>query len=105
MAITRGQILKELVPGLNAIFGTEYSRYENEHAVLFDEESSNRAFEEEVLFPGFEAAQTKFEGQAVAYGNTGEGYVSRYTMKLSLWHSQLLRKQWKTICMTSYLLD
>jgi len=79
MAITRGQILKELVPGLNAIFGTEYSRYENEHAVLFDEESSNRAFEEEVLFPGFEAAQTKFEGQAVAYGNTGEGYVSRYT--------------------------
>ena len=79
MAITRGQILKELVPGLNAIFGTEYSRYENEHAVLFDEESSNRAFEEEVLFPGFDAAQTKFEGQAVSYGNTGEGYVSRYT--------------------------
>jgi hypothetical protein len=79
MAITRGQILKELVPGLNAIFGTEYARYENEHAVLFDEETSNRAFEEEVLFPGFGEASTKFEGQAVSYGNTGEGYVSRYT--------------------------
>jgi len=53
MAISRAQILKELEPGLNAIFGTEYNRYENEHAVLFDEETSNRAFEEEVLFPGF----------------------------------------------------
>ena len=57
MAITRGQLLKELVPGLNAIFGTEYSRYEDEAAVLFDQESSNRAFEEEVLFPGFGEAQ------------------------------------------------
>ena len=50
MAISRAQILKELEPGLNAIFGTEYNRYENEHAVLFDEETSNRAFEEEALF-------------------------------------------------------
>ena len=66
MAITRGQLLKELVPGLNAIFGTEYSRYEDEAAVLFDQESSNRAFEEEVLFPGFGEAQTKFEGAGVA---------------------------------------
>ena len=78
MAISRGQILKELVPGLHAIFGTEYSRYENEHAVLFDEESSNRAFEEEVLFPGFGEASVKFEGQAVNYADTGEGWVARY---------------------------
>ena len=79
MAITRGQLLKELVPGLNAIFGTEYSRYEDEAAVLFDQESSNRAFEEEVLFPGFGEAQTKFECAGVAYAQTGEGWVARYT--------------------------
>jgi|TARA_A100000172_G_scaffold23393_2_gene13567 hypothetical protein len=78
MAISRGQILKELVPGLHAIFGTEYSRYENEHAVLFDEETSNRAFEEEVLFPGFGEASVKFEGQAVNYADSGEGWVARY---------------------------
>jgi hypothetical protein len=81
MAISRAQILKELEPGLNAIFGTEYNRYENEHAVLFDEETSNRAFEEEVLFPGFGNAGEKFEGAGVAYAETGEGYVSRYTHK------------------------
>ena len=81
MAISRAQILKELGPGLNAIFGTEYNRYENEHAVLFDEETSNRAFEEEVLFPGFGNAGEKFEGAPVAYAETGEGYVSRYTHK------------------------
>jgi len=79
MAISRAQILKELEPGLNAIFGTEYNRYENEHAVLFDEETSNRAFEEEVLFPGFGNANEKFEGAAVEYAESGEGYVSRYT--------------------------
>ena len=81
MAITRAQILKELEPGLNAIFGTEYNRYENEHAVLFDEETSNRAFEEEVLFPGFGTAGEKFEGAPVSYAETGEGFVSRYTHK------------------------
>jgi len=81
MAISRAQILKELEPGLNAIFGTEYNRYENEHAVLFDEETSNRAFEEEVLFPGFGNAGEKFEGAPVAYADSGEGYVSRYTHK------------------------
>ena len=60
MAISRAQLLKELVPGLHAIFGTEYNRYENEAAVLFEEEKSNRAFEEEVLFPGFGEASVKF---------------------------------------------
>ena len=79
MAITRGQLLKELVPGLHAIFGTEYKRYEDEAAVLFENEKSNRAFEEEVLFPGFGEASVKFEGQGVEYAQTGEGCVARYT--------------------------
>ena len=79
MAITRGQLLKELVPGLHAIFGTEYKRYEDEAAVLFESEKSNRAFEEEVIFPGFGEASVKFEGQGVDYANTGEGWVARYT--------------------------
>ena len=78
MAISRAQLLKELVPGLHAIFGTEYNRYENESAVLFDEEKSNRAFEEEVLFPGFGEASVKFEGAPVNYEDTGEGWVARY---------------------------
>tara|TARA_R110000824_G_scaffold125705_3_gene284924 strand:+ start:1448 stop:2356 length:909 start_codon:yes stop_codon:yes gene_type:complete len=79
MAISRAQLLKELVPGLHAIFGTEYNRYENEASVLFDEEKSNRAFEEEVLFPGFGEASVKFEGAPVNYEDTGEGWVARYT--------------------------
>ena len=79
MAISRAQLLKELVPGLHAIFGTEYNRYENEAAVLFEEEKSNRAFEEEVLFPGFGEASVKFEGAPVNYEDTGEGWVARYT--------------------------
>ena len=79
MAISRAQLLKELVPGLHAIFGSEYNRYENEASVLFDEEKSNRAFEEEVLFPGFGEASVKFEGAPVSYEDTGEGWVARYT--------------------------
>jgi hypothetical protein len=78
MALNRSQILKELEPGLHAIFGEEYARYENEHEALFDIESSDRAFEEEVLFPGFGAAVVKPEGQGVSYAETGEGWVSRY---------------------------
>ena len=78
MAINRAQILKELEPGLNAIFGQEYKRYDNQHLALFDTESSNRAFEEEVLFPGFSAAPTKPEGGTISYDTTGEGWVSRY---------------------------
>jgi len=77
MAISRAQLLKELEPGLNAIFGDEYSQYENEDAPLFTTEKSNRAFEEEVLFPGFGAAAVKPEGQGVQYATTGEGWVAR----------------------------
>ena len=78
MPISRSSIIKELEPGLNAIFGTEYKRYENEHDILFNKETSVRAFEEEVLFPGFAGAVVKPEGQGVTYAETGEGWVSRY---------------------------
>ena len=65
MAISRAQLAKELEPGLNALFGMEYDRYENEHAEIFDTESSDRAFEEEVLIVGFGNAEVKTEGQGV----------------------------------------
>lgn len=74
----RSKELKELEPGLNAIFGLEYDRYEAEDKVLFEGENSNRAWEEEVLFTGFGAAPTKAEGQAVSYDDATESYVARY---------------------------
>ena len=79
MAINRGSIAKELLPGLNAVFGMEYGEVANEHAPLFDTENSDRAFEEEVLFTGFGTAPTKSEGAAVTYDNAQESYVARYT--------------------------
>jgi hypothetical protein len=79
MAITRSQLLKELEPGLNALFGLEYNRYDNEHAEIFDTENSDRAFEEEVMLYGFEQAPVKGEGAAVAYDQAGEAFTARYT--------------------------
>jgi hypothetical protein len=79
MAITRSQLLKELEPGLNALFGMEYDRYDNEHAEIFDTENSDRAFEEEVMLSGFGQAPTKGEGAAIAYDSAGEAYTARYT--------------------------
>jgi len=79
MAITRSQLLKELEPGLNALFGLEYNRYDNEHKEIFDEESSERAFEEEVMLYGFEQAPVKGEGAAIAYDQAGEAFTARYT--------------------------
>lgn len=78
MPHSRTNIVKQLVPGLNSVFGDEYKGYEQEHLKLFDVEKSNRAFEEEVLFPGFEGAQVKPEGAGVSYATTEEGWVSRY---------------------------
>ena len=78
MAINRAQILKELEPGLNAIFGQEYSRYQDEYKLLFDGDTSVRAFEEEVLFPGFGAAPVKPEGGSITFDSTGEAWVARY---------------------------
>ena len=65
MAISRSQLVKELEPGLNALFGLEYARYENEHAEIFDTESSDRAFEEEVMLSGFGSAPVKQEGAGI----------------------------------------
>ena len=79
MAISRAQLAKELEPGLNALFGMEYARYENEHAEIFETEASDRAFEEEVLIVGFGNAETKSEGQSVNYDSASEGFTARYT--------------------------
>lgn len=79
MAINRSQLAKELEPGLNALFGMEYARYEAEHAEIFDTETSDRAFEEEVLISGFGNAEVKAEGAGVRFDNASEGYTSRYT--------------------------
>ena len=79
MAINRASISKELLPGLNAVFGMEYGEVADEHAPLFETENSDRAFEEEVLFTGFGTAPTKGEGAAVTYDDAQESYTSRYT--------------------------
>ena len=79
MAINRASISKELLPGLNAVFGMEYGEVNNEHEPLFEIENSDRAFEEEVLFTGFGTAPTKGEGAAVSYDDAQESYTARYT--------------------------
>jgi hypothetical protein len=79
MAISRGQLVKELEPGLNALFGLEYKRYENQHAEIFTTETSDRAFEEEVMLSGFANAQVKPEGSGVTFDNAQETFTARYT--------------------------
>ena len=81
MAISRAQLVKELEPGLNALFGLEYKRYENQHAEIYTTESSDRAFEEEVMLSGFANADVKAEGQGVSYDDAQETYTARYTME------------------------
>jgi len=79
MAISRQQLVKELEPGLNALFGLEYKNYANEHAEIFDTENSDRAFEEEVMLSGFANASVKPEGSGVSYDNAQETFTARYT--------------------------
>jgi hypothetical protein len=81
MAISRSQLVKELEPGLNALFGLEYKRYENQHAEIYTNESSDRAFEEEVMLSGFANAQVKGEGAGVAFDSAQETFTARYTME------------------------
>jgi len=81
MAISRTQLVKELEPGLNALFGLEYKRYENQHAEIYTTESSDRAFEEEVMLSGFGTADVKPEGSGVQYDDAQETYTARYTME------------------------
>ena len=78
MTISRSQILKELLPGLNALFGQEYATYENEHAEIYETETSERSFEEEVKLSGFGAAPVKSEGAAISYDNAQEAFTARY---------------------------
>jgi len=79
MAISRSQLLKELLPGLNALFGMEYARYGEEHKEIYETESSERSFEEETKLAGFGAAPVKSEGAAIAYDNAQEAWTARYT--------------------------
>ena len=79
MAISRAQLVKELEPGLNALFGLEYKNYENQHTQIYSIESSDRAFEEEVMESGFGEAPVKTEGSGVAYDQAQEVYTARYT--------------------------
>ena len=79
MAISRHQLVKELEPGLNALFGLEYKRYDNQHAEIYTNESSDRAFEEEVMLSGFGNASVKSEGSGVAFDNAQESFSARYT--------------------------
>ena len=79
MAISRGQLVKELEPGLNALFGLEYKHYENQHAEIYVTESSDRVFEEEVMLSGFAQAQVKPEGSGVTFDNAQETFTARYT--------------------------
>ena len=78
MAISRAQLLKELLPGLNALYGLEYDKYENEHTEIYETETSDRSFEEEVKLSGFGAAPVKAEGAAISYDNAQEHYTARY---------------------------
>ena len=78
MAISRAQLLKELLPGLNALFGMEYARYGEEHKEIFETETSERSFEEETKLSGFSAAPVKNEGNAIAYDNAQEAWTARY---------------------------
>jgi len=79
MAISRSQLVKELEPGLNALFGLEYKRYENQHAEIYTNETSDRAFEEEVMLSGFGNAQVKGEGSGVSFDSAQETFTARYT--------------------------
>ena len=79
MAVSRAQLLKELLPGLNALFGLEYKRYAEEHKEIYEDETSERSFEEEVKLSGFGGAPVKAEGAAIMYDNAQEAWVSRFT--------------------------
>ena len=100
MAITRGQLVKELEPGLNALFGLEYNRYGNEHAEIYDVETSDRAFEEEVMLSGFGNAAVKAEGQGVTSILQTKRSQLVIQTKQSHLRFQSLKKRSKTTCMT-----
>ena len=79
MAMSRAQLLKELLPGLNALFGLEYSKYGEEHKEIYEQETSDRSFEEETKLSGFGSAPVKDEGSAITYDSAQEAFTARYT--------------------------
>jgi hypothetical protein len=101
MAISRAQLLKELLPGLNALFGLEYAKYGEEHKEIYETESSERSFEEETKLSGFAAAPVKNEGSAIAYDNAQEAWTARYTHETIAMGFPSQRKLWKITCMTA----
>ena len=105
MAISRAQLVKELEPGLNALFGLEYKQYANEHAEIFDTETSDRAFEEEVMLSGFANAAVKPEGQGGTFDDAQETYTARYTNETIALRLQSQKKLSKITCMTDLRLD
>ena len=105
MAISRAQLVKELEPGLNALFGLEYKQYKNQHAEIYTTESSDRAFEEEVMLSGFANAQVKAEGSGVSFDQAQETFTARYTHETVALAFSITKKQLKTICMIESLLD
>ena len=104
MAISRAQMLKELLPGLNALFGLEYEKYEDEHTLIYETESSDRSFEEEVKLSGFAAAPVKAEGSAISYDSAQESFTARYNHETIAMGFVLLKKQWKIIFTILFLL-
>ena len=98
MAISRAQLLKELLPGLNALFGLEYAKYGEEHKEIYETETSERSFEEETKLSGFSAAPVKNEGSAIAYDNAQEAWTARYNHETIAMGFSML---WKTTCMTA----
>ena len=105
MAISRNQLVKELEPGLNALFGLEYQQYDQEHAEIYTTESSDRAFEEEVMLSGFAQAQVKPEGSGELTTVLKKLSQLDTLTRQSLLGLQSLRKLLRTICMTDLRLD
>ena len=99
MAINRASISKQLLPGLNAVFGMEYGEVNDEHAPLYETENSDRAFEEEVLFTGFGTAPVKGEGATVSFDNAQESFTARYTHETVALAFAVTEEAMKTIYM------
>ena len=104
MAISRAQLLKELLPGLNALFGLEYAKYGEEHAEIFEAETSDRSFEEETKLSGFSAAPVKDEGSAIEYDNAQEAFTSRYNHQPVAMGFSILKRLLRITCTILYRL-
>ena len=103
MAISRAQLLKELLPGLNALFGLEYAKYTEEHAEIFEAETSDRSFEEETKLSGFSAAPVKDEGTAIEYDNAQEAFTARYNHETVAMGFSITEEAIEETCMILYL--